>query len=261
VSGVLYSDTAMSNTAFNLKKPPIVEAVLDIECDLPPGQQVETLEGPARERFRDRYPKFRTQFVQELQLEAKPGELPKHSARHGIQGLQFLQADEKQLVQVRTQGFSFNRLAPYTRLDDYLPEIERAWHLYVDLASPVQIRSIRLRYINRIMLPLKGKSVDLDRYFRIGPRLPDEEALTISGFLSQQAMVETKTSNQVNLVLTAQMPEGENLPIILDNCVLAPGPGSPESWPWIHEKIEQLRVLKNHTFRRAVTEECLSLFQ
>ena len=72
------------------------------------------------------------------------------SVRRGIQALQFLHADEKQLVQVRAQGFSFNRLAPYTSLDDYLPEIERTWHLFVGLASPVQIRVVQLRYINRI---------------------------------------------------------------------------------------------------------------
>jgi uncharacterized protein (TIGR04255 family) len=252
---------AMTNQDFSLKNPPIVEAVLDIECDLPTSQQVATLEGPAQERFRDRYPKLRKQFVHEHQIKAEPGQLPELSARHAIQGLQFLQADEKQLVQVRSQGFSFNKLAPYTRLGDYLPEIERVWHLYVDLASPVQIRSIRLRYINRIMLPTKGKSVDLDKYLRIGPRLPDEDSLTFTGFLTQQAMLEKKTGNQVHLVLTAQLPEGENLPIILDNIVLTPGPESPGNWPWISERIQQLRALKNHIFRRTVTEECLNLFQ
>ena len=72
-------------------------------------------------------------------------------------------------MQVRAQGFSFNRLAPYSGLDDYLPEIERTWSLYVDLASPVQIRAIRLRYINRILLPLAANTVDLDEYLKIGP--------------------------------------------------------------------------------------------
>ena len=84
----------------------------------------------------------------------KPGELPALSIKHGVQALQFLQDDERQLVQVRVQGFSFNRLAPYTSLDDYLPEIKRTWGLYVDLVKPVQVRQIRVRYINRILLPM-----------------------------------------------------------------------------------------------------------
>ena len=251
----------MTEPAFHLKNPPIIEAVLDIECDLPPDKQLGALEGPARDSFRDQYPKFKKRFVHEHQITTKPGKPTKHSARHGIQGLQFLQADEKQLVQIRTQGFSFNRLAPNSRLDDYLPEIERTWNLFVELTSPVQIRLIRLRYINRIMLSLNEKDLDLDKYLRIGPRLPDEETLTIAGFLTQQVMLEKKTGNQVHLVLTAQLPEGENLPIILDNTVLSSDQGAPEDWPWILEKIKQLRCLKNHIFRRTVTEECLNLFR
>ena len=51
-------------------------------------------------------------------------------AKRAIQSLQFLHEDEKQLVQVMAQGFSFNRLAPYTSLDDYLPVIQRTWELF-----------------------------------------------------------------------------------------------------------------------------------
>ena len=118
-------------------------------------------------------------------------------------------------MQVRAQGFSFNRLAPYTGFDDYLPEIERAWRMYVALVSPVQIRAIRLRYINRI-LPLTANTVDLDDYFRIAPRGPDEEGFNLSGFLSQHSAVEKDTGLQLNLVLAGERPVDEQLPVILD---------------------------------------------
>ena len=96
-----------------LQKAPIIEAVLDIDCDLPPGQQLSSLEGPARDAYRGRYPKLRTQFHQEHQIEALPDGPPKmFIGRHGVQAFQFVRDDEKQLVQVRLQGFSFNRLAP-----------------------------------------------------------------------------------------------------------------------------------------------------
>ncbi|MGH8504251.1 MAG: TIGR04255 family protein [Gammaproteobacteria bacterium] len=251
----------MSESEFKLLNPPIVEAVLDIECDLPSGQQLATLEVPARECFRDRYPKFRPQFVQEHQIEFKQDEPPKLAVRHGMQALQFLQEDEKQLVQVRLQGFSFNRLSPYTSLDDYLPEIERTWRLYAGLASPIQVRLIRLRYINRILLPMKAGGVQLEDYFKVGPRLPDEDKFRFAGFLNQYAAVEVETGNQVNIVLTAQAPEGQKLPIIFDNAVAAVESGEPENWPWILLKIEGLRALKNHIFRRTLSNTCLNLFQ
>ena len=41
------------------------EAVLDVDCDLPSGFELAAIEEPARALFREQYPKFRTQFVQE----------------------------------------------------------------------------------------------------------------------------------------------------------------------------------------------------
>jgi uncharacterized protein (TIGR04255 family) len=178
-----------------------------------------------------------------------------------VQAFQFLHDDEKQLVQVRAQGFSFNRLAPYTSLDDYLPEIERTWGLYVKLISPVQIRVIRLRYINRILVPMAANSVDLDEFLKIGPRLPDENRLVLSGFLNQQAAVEKDTGHQLNLVLTAQPPVNEKLPIILDITAASPVAADPADWSNILRLIGSLRSLKNRVFANTLTTKCIELFQ
>src|SRR5262249_19794865 len=145
------------------------------DCDLTPGFNLATLEDAARVRFGEEYPNFRKQFTQECRIEPIGDPAPKLSSYLVAQALQFLRPDEKQLVQMRQQGFSFNWLAPYTSLDDYLPEIERTWHLYVDRVSPLQIRTIRLRYIKRIQLPMTSGTVDLDEFLRIGPRFPDQE--------------------------------------------------------------------------------------
>ncbi len=251
----------MTEPELDLSNPPIVEAVLDIECDLPPGFQIVEFQDRALSVFRDSYPKLRTQLLQEHQIAMKPGELPALSVKHGVQALQFLQNDEKQLVQVRIQGFSFNRLAPYTSLDDYLPEIERTWGLYADLVKPVQVRQIRVRYINRILLPMTDRRVELDHYLTVAPRSPDEDRLELAGFLSQQVAIETATGNQVNTVLTAQPPEDGKLPVIFDNSAVNNEPCEPDSWPQILQRIEALRVLKNHVFKRTLTEPCLALFR
>ena len=181
--------------------------------------------------------------------------------RLAVQAFQFLQDDEKQLVQVRAQGFSFNRLAPYRNLDDYLPEIERTWRLYVGLVSPVEVRSIRLRYINRILMPMTTGTVDLDEFLKIGPRLPDEDRLLLSGFLNQQAAIEKDTGHQVNLVLTAQPPESEKLPIIIDITAAGTTTAEPADWANILPLIGSLRSLKNRIFLNILTPKCIELFQ
>lgn len=242
-------------------KAPIVEAVVDIDCDMPPTMDLAALKNQAGDLFRDRYPKFRTQLIQEHQIKQQMGAAPEMSVRQSIQALQFLHDDEKQLVQVRALGFSFNRLAPYSSLDDYLPEIERAWRLFVGLASPVQIRAIRLRYINRILLPMTGGRVELDDYLKFGPRLPDEVKLTLGGFIHQHSAVEASTGNHVNIVLTVQARENDNLPVILDIEALGSGDGEPNDWPSIHSKIQSLRRLKNLIFASSLTDRCVRLFQ
>lgn len=251
----------MNESEFRLPNAPIVEAVLDIGCDMPPGFSLAAIEAPSRESFKDQYPKSRTLFFQETQIEAKPDAAPQMSVQHGIQAFQFLQEDLKQLVQVRTQGFSFNRLAPYRSLDDYLAEIQRTWKLFVSLTAPIQVRSVQLRYINRISLPATSGRVQLDDYLKIGPPLPREDNLTFVGFLNQQLALEEETGNTANVVLTTQPHEGDKLPIIFDICVANNGAAEPEDWPWILARILSLRALKNRIFRNTLTERCLSLFQ
>jgi len=113
----------MSEPEFKLANAPIVEAVLDIDCDMPPGQQITSLEDPGRIFLGDHYPRIEKQYYAEHRIEKKPDAPPSVSAiDRGIQALRFFQEDRKQLIKVRVQGYSFNRLAPYTSLDDTFPK-------------------------------------------------------------------------------------------------------------------------------------------
>jgi uncharacterized protein (TIGR04255 family) len=246
-----------------LNHPPIVEAILDIECDFAPSQSFVRLEAAAAEQFRDRYPKIRKQFVQEFKIElgAEVSLAEKNEPPSSISALQFLQEDEKQLVQFRVNGFSFNRLSPYGSLDEYLPEIRRTWELYCKLAEPLLVRMVRLRYINRLDLPFSGPQLDLDSYFKVCPRIPDENNLVFVGFLNQHQLVEKDTGHQVTTVLAAGNVEGDKLPVIFDNTVAAKIDGDPTDWQTLETTIQSLRGLKNRVFSETLTQKCLNLFQ
>ena len=251
----------MTTTGRKLANPPIMEAVLDLDCDLQPTMAIESILEPAKERYDGDYPKFKTRYLLEHEFRADGDAPPQTSTRRGIQGYMFLQKDEKQLVQVRVQGFSFNRLAPYSSLDDYYSEIQRTWSLFVELAKPVQVTSIRLRYINRIPVALSGGLLELDEYLKLGPRLPNEERLTLTGFLNQYLAVEKDTGYEVKAILTSQKPEGGELPIILDITAATGASVAPTDWDRILATIESLRNLKNEVFYNTLREKCLQLFQ
>jgi len=251
----------MNDSHLQLKSAPTVEAVLDIDCDLPPSIDLATLDASAQTSFGEGYPKPRKRLVQAMQIETKDGEATKVSARHGLQALQYLAEDEKQLVQLRRQGYSFNRLAPYSSLDEYLPEIERTWNLFMQLATPLQVRLIRLRFINRLLLPTVEGSVTLDDYLKLGPRLPDATNLTLSGFFNQHSAVEVATGNAVNITTATQPMDGGKLPVILDIDAYYTGSMEPSDWTQIAAHIQSLRQLKNLVFKNSLTDRCLSLFQ
>jgi uncharacterized protein (TIGR04255 family) len=254
----------MSEPELKLKNTPIVEAVLDIDCDMPPSFDVSALEETARDAFRESYPKFRTQVMQEHTIEAKANEEPRISVRHRAQGFQFLTEDERQLVQIRPVGFTFNRLAPYDGLDQYLPEIERVWDIFRALAKPVAVRRINLRFINRILLPMDGKqSIELNDYLQLGPRLVDESNMSLASFLHQHSAIEKSSGNILNVVLTAQPPFDEGYPIIFDITATALNEAGvePEDWGALRTKIQALRILKNRVFQNTLTDKCLKLYR
>ena len=243
-----------------LAHAPIIEAVLDIDCDMPPKFDLTALEQPALERFRDKYPVIKKQHLEEFQIKMGQTEPPNYSSKRAIRAFQFFQTGEKQIIQVRSNGFSFNRLAPYSSLDEYLPEIERTWKIFVGLALPVQVRNIQLRYINRIFLPFASEGINLGEYFKIYPVLPIEN-LALTGFVNQYLAAETDTGNFVNVVLTSQPVENHKAPMLFDNSAVWTGTAEVENWAWISAKIIALRNLKNRIFENTLTAKCLDLFQ
>lgn len=251
----------MSETPFVLPVAPIVEAVLDIDCDLPPNLDIEALDAAGKAAYSDHYPCANRRMLSAHQVVVGPGRPPVVTSREGWQAHQYLSGDGKQLVQMRPNGFSFNRLAPYASLDDYMPEIERTWRLFVALAYPVVCRTVRMRYINRIELPMVDGQVDLDEFLASSPRLTDDPRLQLSGFFEQLTFVEPATGNQAIVVRTAQLPSAGHLPMIFDITVTAAGDIEPGDWPAISGTIAQLRDLKNFLFRKALTDRCLQLFR
>lgn len=251
----------MSKSDFHLSNPPIVEAIVNIECDLEPGFDLASLEETGREAFRDTYPTMRKQLLHEFSIAMKSDKSSSHALRHGLQALQFIQVDDKQLVQVRSTGYSFNRLAPYDSFDAYMPEILRTWELYRSVANPIKVQSIQVRYINRIELPLQLGGVELDEYFKNGPRLPEASGLKVTGFLNQYQAVEESTRYGVATVLTVEESKGDTLPVIFDNAARAQMDIEPTDWAVIESTLQSLRELKNRVFRNTLEEKCLSRFQ
>ncbi|AHF94360.1 hypothetical protein OPIT5_13205 [Opitutaceae bacterium TAV5] len=249
---------------FRLKHAPIIEAIVDIHCDLPPGLDRAAFEAAARTAFGKAYSGgIQAVQVQEYDVEMKPDTPPKPGIiRQRIQAFRFLSADKRQIVQPRFDGFSFNRLAPYSSLDDYLPEIRRCWDLFLEFAKPVVIRRVGLRYINRIVVPFVNGQLHLADYLRCAPHVPmsDGYSVALTGFMHQHQMVHAETGNLINVILAAQPIETAGLPVILDLDAFKLTGLPPHAWDEVLGLLCSLRRLKNHVFRETLTPKCLTLF-
>ena len=104
----------MPEEPFHIENPPIVETVLDIDCDFPPNFDLRAAQGDIRDAMREQYPKHREQMLHQTQIRQERDASPQVQLEHQtLNAVQLLKEDEKQLVQFRANGYSFNRLAPY----------------------------------------------------------------------------------------------------------------------------------------------------
>ncbi|MBE0461827.1 MAG: TIGR04255 family protein, partial [Candidatus Aminicenantes bacterium] len=117
-----------------LRNAPITEALVDIRVKAPPQADVKTVDS-MHELIKSRYPKKQEQRMSEIKIELKPGEeLAKQLTK--INGFRYLSSDEKEIVQARMDGFTFNKLFPYTKWEDLRNEAHRLWLIYREKACP-----------------------------------------------------------------------------------------------------------------------------
>ncbi len=243
-----------------LTRPPIVEAVIDFDCDLPEGWRLQDVAPAAHGIYAQQYPKARTRFRQRQTLSFSSTSAPEITEDHDLVAYMFLSEDEGKIVQVRSDGLSFNKMAPYGGFDDYVPEIQWAWDQFLRLAKPLLVRNVHLRYINRILLPQGDSRQSLEGYLELGPRLPDEYEFELGGFLAQYAALERGTDNRVTVSLATQAPEGNTLPVVLDIEAAHPGEIEPNDWDTLLNTLRSLRAAKNRAFAGALKKEALELF-
>jgi len=235
--------------------PPIVEAVLDIVCDYPPGFTLHGVEAIARERLTGDYPTIRHQRLFNVEVQAAPGTPSLTKADNALAALQFQSSDKSRICQIRMTGYSYNRLAPYTSFDEYAPEVFRTWDIFREVANPIEVTAIKMRYINRIPIPKKSSEINLEDYFTIVPRsVPQCDLITNDLFL-RHSSTDRATDSRVNIVLASDSQNSGNADssaFILDLEVIQNVRLPPNNRAAISEKISLLRELKNKIFNNIV---------
>ena len=240
------------------KNPPIIECLLDIRVSLPVESdllELEKIETYTKSNFTTK------RKIEEWQtdLKIKDG-IPEPSQTSGKQiGYQFISNDKK-IVQVRLNGFTFHKLKPYESWEKLRDEAKKLWENYKEVAKPKSVTRIALRYINRLELPLPFK--DFKEYIMTIPEMAPEVPQGLSSYF-MRLVIPDPDSQSVGIVTEVMEPvvQGkEILTIIFDIDVFQEKILEPESAE-IWSILEALRNLKNRIFFKSITPKTEELFR
>lgn len=217
----------------------------------------------ARERLQQAYPiaeeQRRAENVLRLSLSqpAVSGEL----RDHGFQGYLLRSEDRLVAVQLRVDGFTFNRLRPYTSWEDILPKALEAWTVYREVVAPEFVGRLALRYINHIPVPFEDPGFDLDDYLECAPRIPKTLPQVLSGFMTQVVVQdeERDLAAVIRQSLEANLKE-KQVGVLLDIDTYHLAELEADA-PEIEGTLDRLRTLKNRIFFGSLTDKAVELFE
>ncbi len=242
----------------HLTNAPITEAIIDLRVKLP-STFVNTEFLKAAKELSNSYPKNEPRRMVKHTFGMDKGGKPfiQPPKDEGIQGYFFKSEDEKNIAQFRLDGFTFNRLHPYTEWQSVITEAKRLWGIYNSIAAPEIVKRIAVRYINKIEIKLPIK--DFDEYLAAPPNIPPSLPQELSQFLSR--MVIHDGDKTINLI-QAMEPSTDvaKITVILDIDVFKTNESGFDIVNiWSH--FQELHDLKNKVFFESITEKVAEMYQ
>ena len=238
-----------------LRKAPITEALIDIRVKLSPDVDVIQIDS-IYDSIKNEYPQKQEQRISQVHVEQKPDEDIVKSLRK-INGYRYISSDNRKIVQVRLDGFTFSRLHPYITWKDLHSEAYRLWLLYKEITSPELIIRVALRYINNLKIPLPIR--DFSDFLTAPPPVPEGLPQGVSSFLTRVVIHEPTIGANGIITQALEQVVTDVAPIILDIDVfkLQPeGLGEKEAW----DTIEKLRHFKNLIFFKSITDKLKEIY-
>ena len=235
---------------------PITEAILDLRVNPPDDLRLQDIMR-SMQGEQAAYPEVHNRMVAHGRVEV--GESISAAATQRQTGYVLTSADQQQVVQIRLDGFSFSRLAPYENWESFRDEGRRLWTRYREQTPLAAVVRIALRYVNRFDLP--ETKVELKDFFRTGPEVSPDLTQPLSNFFLRLVIPQDDLKGTLLINQTMVPPVREGcLSVVLDIDLFrdADIPDTEES---IWSLFELLRERKNQVFEACITDRIRELIQ
>lgn len=234
-----------------LSRAPITEALIDIRATVgsscTPARLLD-----AKRLLRDSFPVAKDQKATQVAVETGR-DFAATTTDLGLRGVFLYSKDELDVVQFRMDGFTFNRLKPYTRWEQILPLALEAFSTFVALTEPTAVTRIAVRYINHV--PVSGTHRDALTALHTGLALPADLPgdFRSYGFKAQLDHPDGRThANLVQAVESGLRPG--TFSVLIDIDVYRNAPELPMTTDELAREFESLREYKNQIFFSTLTD-------
>jgi len=244
-----------------LPQAPIVEAVIEIRARAEGTWEESKISDELKSKLPD-YPIIGSQSEFRQEVHISSGHPPE--TRHedlGWKGLRFQSVDSLQVVQFNRDGFIFSRLQPYENWERFQQEALRLWEFHSALAHITEIQRLGLRFINRIVMPVRETA--FEDYIQPRASSPQGLDLPFYNFFHVDQLAVPGYPYVIKIVRTLQSPrdpELEGVSILLDIDVF-----SERQFELRRElllsRLSEMRWLKNKAFFGSVTKKALETFR
>lgn len=255
------TDSPRPNRIRTLANAPIREALIDLRCELPEGQDTELLAEfeAAHESISAEFPKKESNFAANVSAELKKGTDPAiaATATTTLRGYHFRNTQGDKIVQFRLDGFTFNKLRPYTKWAKLQAEAETLWTQYASLPE-VQVTRLGVRYINEIRVP---PGVGFETIFVEPLRRPLGFGKGQVRESLERLQVSSQDAFERTIVTRLAREEKAGFTIILDIDAFAVAPDGAFKSREVWERIDQLRDRKNKIFFSSLTANGIERYE
>lgn len=246
----------MAKPRQHLARAPIAEALIDIRVLPHEGVAAAAFES-LRNRLSDVYPMAFPMRSLRARFEVNQRRVEAPSQIETEIGWRLQTKGRDSVAQFRVDGFTFNKLRPYTTWEEVFSEAYRLWRLYIESAKPLDVTRLAVRYINRLHLPAPAQ---LREYLEAPPVLPPPIPQTIREFLTRVVVFDPERSTSAIITQAVEAALDPTVTqVLLDIDAFREATITPED-PLMPQMFEQLRRLKNDIFFASITEKTVEMY-
>jgi len=243
----------------HFRKAPVQEALIDIQVNFSSEVALASLRS-FHDHVRDEYPEIIDRTKMEGEVRLRPG-VAEPTIQRETKGLLFMPPDRKRVVQVRQDGYTFNKVRPYEGWASFQGEAKRHWQAYSKLFAPSEVTRVGLRYINRINLPLPID--DFSVYLNTFPEVARELPQALSSLFLRVQIPDPNRGILATVTETVEplITEAEEVSLWLDiDVVHLNAHGKPDT-DRIWSGLESMHEYKNEIFFSSITERTKDLLR